>query len=483
MVTSVWRPIEDLPKDWRNLCAPELSALAPIWEDKARRLADSKVLADFNARLQRQWAIETGIIEGLYSIDRGTTRLLIEQGLDSALVQHGTTDKPAEQVLAIVRDQQGVLELLFDFVGGTRELSLSFIKEIHAAFTRHQPTTEAIDQLGRKVEVPLLSGEWKEQPNNPQRNGEIYEYCPPLQVQSEMERLLAMHAKHNEVCPEVSAAWFHHRFTQIHPFQDGNGRVARALGSLLFIKSSWFPLTIVRDDRKRYIEALERADQGDLGPLAKMFAKVQTQAFLKATSLASDVVDEQRTSKLLMDSALDRLRDRFAGTADETKVEETASKLLADGRQRMVSIAEALKPQLEALRGDFAAFGLDDDGERSHWYRGDLVSLAKTQGYFADFRTFYRWHQLSIHEARSIDIVLCFHAIGRESVGLVGAVLFLKIKEAQEDGERTVEGPILLTEEIFQLTSDTAYEEARPRFMRWLEEGLMNGLETWRRGI
>ena len=34
---------------------------------------------------------------------------------------------------------------------------------------------------------------------------------------------------------EVEAAWLHHRFTQIHPFEDGNGRVARALASLVFI--------------------------------------------------------------------------------------------------------------------------------------------------------------------------------------------------------------------------------------------------------
>ena len=47
---------------------------------------------------------------------------------------------------------------------------------------------------------------------------------------------------------EVEAAWLHHRFTQIHPYQDGNGRVARALASLLFIKAGWFPVVVTRDD-------------------------------------------------------------------------------------------------------------------------------------------------------------------------------------------------------------------------------------------
>lgn len=52
-----------------------------------------------------------------------------------------------------------------------------------------------------------------------------------------------------EVSPEVEAAWLHHRFTQIHPFQDGNGRIARLLASLVFIKAGWFPLVVTRDDR------------------------------------------------------------------------------------------------------------------------------------------------------------------------------------------------------------------------------------------
>ena len=45
-----------------------------------------------------------------------------------------------------------------------------------------------------------------------------------------------LHRNHHDVAPEVEAAWLHHRFTQIHPFQDGNGRIARALATLIFVK-------------------------------------------------------------------------------------------------------------------------------------------------------------------------------------------------------------------------------------------------------
>lgn len=111
--------------------------------------------------------------------------------------------------------------------------------------------------------ISLIKGDWKKQPNNPLRpDGSVHEYCPPIQVPSEMDQLISWHHRHREigVSPEVEAAWLHHRFTQIHPFQDGNGRVARCLASLIFIQVGWFPLVITRDTRKGYIEALEEAD-------------------------------------------------------------------------------------------------------------------------------------------------------------------------------------------------------------------------------
>jgi Fic family protein len=49
----------------------------------------------------------------------------------------------------------------------------------------------------------------------------------------------------------VQAAWLHHRFTQIHPFADGNGQVARAIASLVFIEAGWFPLILKRDELDR----------------------------------------------------------------------------------------------------------------------------------------------------------------------------------------------------------------------------------------
>ncbi|MDF2208336.1 Fic family protein [Arthrospira platensis NCB002] len=162
------------------------------------------------------------------------------------------------------------------------------MKQLHQVLTQSQESTEALNPQGKIFRVSLIKGDWKRQPNNPLRpDGTIHEYCPPEQVASEMELLITLHHQHQEqkVPPEIEAAWLHHRFTQIHPFQDGNGRVARCLASLVFIQASWFPLVITRDDLAVYIAALEDADCGELSSLINLFAKSKKQVFLAIFSL------------------------------------------------------------------------------------------------------------------------------------------------------------------------------------------------------
>ena len=148
---------------------------------------------------------------------------------------------------------------------------------------------------GEKIEVPLERGVYKTLPNNPNIfDGSIHEYCPPEHVASEMDRLIQWHEKHlrREIPPEVEAAWLNHRFTQIHPFQDGNGRVARAIASLIFIKAGWFPLIVSADEKSTYLDALEEAGfRKSLETLVSRFSGVQKRLFVVA-------LDSARSDKL-----------------------------------------------------------------------------------------------------------------------------------------------------------------------------------------
>ena len=270
---------------------PTLPVLAEEWAQGRKAVGDSAEIRRFNAELLREVAIETGIIEGLYSIDRGTTETLIRMGLIKEELAQGIIDRSPDEIMPILEDQQSATEGLFDFVKQERDLSTSYIKDLHAHLTRHQPSTSGLTPDGRRVDVPLLRGDWKTQPNNPRRDdGSVHEYCPPEQVASEMDRLVEMHLAHEAagVSPDVSAAWLHHRFTQIHPFQDGNGRVARSLASLVFLRAGWFLLSVTRDERGAYLDALERADSGEDGKLFRFFAELQKGWFNKAIASLGD---------------------------------------------------------------------------------------------------------------------------------------------------------------------------------------------------
>jgi fido (protein-threonine AMPylation protein) len=72
--------------------------------------------------------------------------------------------------------------------------------------------------------------------------------------------------------PEALAR-VHARFEQIHPFLDGNGRTGRLALNLLLVRLGYPPAIIFKGDRRRYLTALRRADQGDHGPLGELIAR------------------------------------------------------------------------------------------------------------------------------------------------------------------------------------------------------------------
>lgn len=484
MSIEIWEPIEDLPPNWNELASSELGSLASIWEDQAQRLHESKALVEFNDRLRREWAIETGIVENLYSIDRGITQLLIEKGIEASLIPHGATDKPAELVVEILQDHEEALEGLFDFVTQRRDLTTSYIKQLHQVFTRHQETVEAVNGLGRKVETALLRGDWKRWPHDPKRpDGIVHHYSPPEQVASEMDRLIEFHTTHIDhgVTPEVEAAWLHHRFTQIHPFQDGNGRVARALASLIFLRAGWFPLVINRDIRSDYIAALETADAGNLRALVDLFVRVQKKSFIHALSISEDVLRDHESMQHVIRSAIDRLRARREAQAQD--LFRLSRQLETTARNQFQNVARTLTNELHVVNNHYFASADQSDANTSNWFNKQIIETAKHFGYYADMRTYAGWVRLKIREERQAELVLSFHSLGVEFLGIMAVSAFMEYRDRSEDNEVSIQGPYPLTDDVFQFTYKEQESEVKARFEAWLNETILVGLDQWRRQL
>ncbi len=466
-----WEPITDLSSHWQRLSDGELVPLLQFWNDQRADLEQSGALAEFNKRLGREWSIETGQIEGVYDLDRGITQTLIERGIDADLIGNHPGQKLPELIAAIIQDHAEVLDGLFEFIKGDRALSKSYIHELHAALLRHQETTVVRDRFGTLFEAQLLKGKYKERPNNPQKpDGSMHQYCPPEHVESEMERLLSLHAEHEkqDVPVETEAAWLHHRFTQIHPYQDGNGRVARALASLLFIKAGWFPIVVTRDSRGPYIDALEAADIGSLASLVVFFMDAQKRNLFRAMQAAADLrpihtVDEAiLAAKRVLASSGKRLDPSIW---ERTK--KTADQLIDLARARFVEVTLSLRNEIAKERAEIqfmAQHGTSAQlGTRELPYQPNDLDYEKNQQLL-----------ISVSGKLRAGIELQAHGIGSKFRGLIGmVVLFIGPSKGLE----------IVSKEPFQVNYIESYESAERRFRPWLEESLVNALTLWRKSL
>jgi fido (protein-threonine AMPylation protein) len=492
-----WMPIDDLPANHVSLASQELRSLQAVWLEQRDQLERTSGLQQFTQRLNRRWAIETGIIEGVYALDlgmpeRGVTQMLIERGIDASLIPLGSTDRNPELVAQMIRDHMEVADALFDFVKGNRPLSTSFIKEVHAVFTRNQATSTAVDQFGKVLEVPLLSGDYKKLPNNPLRpDGSVHEYAPPEQVASEMDTLIKLHHEHERggVPPEIEAAWLHHRFTQIHPFQDGNGRVARALASLVFIRHECFPVLVTRDQKHDYIAALEMADCGDLGPLIGLFVSAQRKTFVEALGIADDVLEAAKVDLEIEAARAQLAHRREALRLEWEKARTTAAALRSFATDRVSQVADQLTSKLakELPDSEFFQNNCGPTEAKSHYFRWQIVQSARKLGYFANTETYRAWTRLVLRGEAEGDgqseILLSIHGIGHEYRGVLAAVMCFYRRQQTGDGDREVGEVTPISDDVFQINYRESQDEALKRFEGWFEQGLAKGLQLWRSGL
>jgi Fic family protein len=71
----------------------------------------------------------------------------------------------------------------------------------------------------------------------------------------------------------VVASFLHHGLVDIHPFSDGNGRVARLIMNLHLMKHGYPPTVLRKEHRGKYYDYLAKADDGDLNPFVNFIAK------------------------------------------------------------------------------------------------------------------------------------------------------------------------------------------------------------------
>lgn len=136
---------------------------------------------------------------------------------------------------------------------------------------------EAITSDGQQTRRLIKVGDYKDFPNSVRlSNGEIFEYASVADTPIMMGELIEWFKKEEEkkeLHPVELAALLHYKVVRIHPFDDGNGRIARLLMNYVFLKNDLPWVVIKSADKRNYLTALNKADTGDINAFIDYIAE------------------------------------------------------------------------------------------------------------------------------------------------------------------------------------------------------------------
>ena len=259
------------------------------------RLTDLKRNPQFREKLDKLkilWGIDNGKIEGLYDLSHETTKQLMKKGMGFDIIYHDNEDQilkfmtngdrmeRASEIQSIIEDNISVFEELETFIKHDLEMSSSMIKNVHTLFTKNARFLLNID---KSIHL-IRRGKYKLFPNFIKNSdGNLILFSPPSRVSQLVDDLITeiQILINSGVNPIEISAFFHVNFIQIHPFSDGNGRVARAFTSLILLRNGLLPFNVFKEVKGIYIDCLESArDKQDYRPFIH-FIIVQQLAMMR----------------------------------------------------------------------------------------------------------------------------------------------------------------------------------------------------------
>jgi len=186
-----------------------------------------------------------------------------------------------------------------------RPLSEQNVKELNKIILIRPFWKEAQTADGQETRREIKVGNYKAYPNSVRlSNGELFEYASPTDTPILMHELLDWYkAEESELHPVTLAAMFHYKFVRIHPFDDGNGRIARLLMNYVLLRNGLPPVIIKSEDKAGYLRALHAADTGNIETFVEYIAD-QAIWSLEISIKAAKGEDIEETSDLQKEIAL-----------------------------------------------------------------------------------------------------------------------------------------------------------------------------------
>ncbi len=321
---------------WQNAAWPQL-----VWQDAAIAAPLAAVRHAQGRLVGRMEALgfklrEEAVLQTL-TMDVVKTSEIEGEALDVTQVRSSIARRLGIDIGALTpkdRDVEGIVEVMLD------------------ATTHHdQPLTadrlfgwhSALFPTGRSGMARIRVGRWRDDNAGPMQviSGPIgrervhYTAPPAPQVAADMDRFLDWFNAPTPTDPVIRAALAHLWFVTIHPFDDGNGRIARAIADLALARSEGSPQRFysmsaqIRAERSAYYDQLEQTQKGsmDVTDWLLWFLACLQRAIHGAQDVLAAVLNKarfwERAGTLALNArqntVLNRLLDGFEGKMTSSK--------------------------------------------------------------------------------------------------------------------------------------------------------------------
>jgi Fic family protein len=223
------------------------------WTELRRSL-----LPDRRDRIDRKVRIEWNT----YSNNiEGNTYTLAET---QALLHDGkkAPGKKAQEHRDILGHDEAITRV-FQLVEDRQEFSESAIRALHEVLMKGDYEVEMQTPDGQRITRTMKAGAYKMERNFVRAGGQSKEYVLPEETPARMDAMIRHYRQDRDAGvkhPLVLAAELHYEFTAIHPFPDGNGRMARLLNNWVLLAAGFPPVILLPKERDQYIDALRAAD-------------------------------------------------------------------------------------------------------------------------------------------------------------------------------------------------------------------------------
>lgn len=245
-----------------------LNSLRPLPPPAVRKLRE---------HFEVEMTYNSNAIEG-NSLTLRETFLVLHEGIT-------IKGKPLKDHLEATNHKEA-LDFLYDLVEHEKKVTISE----HLIKSLHQLVTQNIEKewAGRYRNAPVRITGTPHQPPH------------ALEVPHLMHQLVQwISSQQKKIHPIELAALLQHKFVYIHPFFDGNGRTARLLMNVLFLKKGYPLVIILKNDRKRYYHVLQAADNSNYKPLVEFVAKaVERSLDMYLRALIPSTKNEERPVSL-----------------------------------------------------------------------------------------------------------------------------------------------------------------------------------------